>query len=227
MALTPAFTIVQDSGGLTATATNTTANYGTGGNQDRNEAAEVVLWSKTDKDGNRVFTNPDQGNVLTKLIYSVATAVSGLYELIWLRIQPYDNGASYVEQQESSGVITQYPSIVYYPSTGLYYKCTAPSTGNLPTDTNFWVDVPLAQLYTLLGNTTIEQFIKKFSSTYAINACITAKLAGQGCECSSEDKDYNMDLFADLVSAESNYNAGNYYQFEAIIEDLNTRCVQC
>lgn len=226
MPLTPAFTIVQDDGGATATATNTTADYGTGGNQNRNDAAEFVLWSKTDADGNRVFTNPDQGNVLTKLIYSVATAVSGLYELIWLRIQPYDPGTAYVPQV-GTAPITQYPSIVYYPTTGLVYKCIAASTGNLPTDTDFWEEVPLASLYTLLGNDTLDEFIENFDSTYTINKCITKKLAANGCACSSEDRDYTSKLFSLLVSANSNYNEGNIYKFQEIIAELNTLCVAC
>lgn len=223
MPLSPSFTVQTNDGGLTATATNTTT-YGSP-NQDRNEAAEYVLWSKTDKDGNRTFDNPDQGDVLTKLIYSVALTVSGLYELIWLRIQPYDAGANYVEQQESGGVITQYPSIVYY--NDVVYKCIAPSSGNLPTDTNFFEPVPLNQLQTLLGNTNIEEYIKNVNINYHINKCITARLAGQGCNCSSSDAEYNLDLYNKYLSAESNFNAGNIYAYEEIIEKLNTMCEQC
>jgi hypothetical protein len=225
MPLAPSFTVVQDNGGLLATATNTTT-YG-GANQDRNEAAEYVLWSKTDKDGNRVFTNPDQGDVLTKLIYSVSAAVSGLYELIWLRFQFYDAGTPYVEEQTSGGNITQYASVFYYGTTGKVYKAIVPSTGQNPEDTNYFVEVPLASLYTLLGNTNLEQYIKNFDGLYAINKCITGRLAGEGCNCESSDKEYNMDLFSKYLSATSNFNAGNIYEFQALIEELNTACVEC
>jgi hypothetical protein len=225
MPLSPSFTIVQDNGGLTATATNTTT-YG-GANQDRNEAAEFVLWSKTSKAGVRVYTNPDQGDVLTKLIYTVATAVSGLYELIWLRFQFYGAGANYVEEQSSQGVITQYASVFYYGTTGKVYKAIAASTGEDPEDTNFFVEVPVASLYTLIDNTNLEQFIKNFDSLYTINKCITGRLADEGCNCQGSDKEYNMDLFSKYLSATSNFNAGNIYQFEALIEELNTSCVEC
>lgn len=225
MALSPSFTIAQDNGGLTATATNTTT-YG-GANQDRDEAAEFVLWSKTDKDGNRVFTNPDQGDVLTKLIYTVAAVVSGLYELIWLRIQFYSAGANYVEEQTSGGVITQYASVFYYGTTGKVYKAIVPSTGQDPTDTNYFVEVTVASLYTLINNTNLEQYIKNFDGLYAINKCITGRLAGEGCNCESSDREYNMDLFSKYLSATSNFNTGNIYQFEAQIEELNTSCVEC
>lgn len=226
MALAPSFTVVQDDGGLTAVATNTTT-YG-GANQDRNEAAEIILWSKTDKDGNRVFTNPDQGDVLTKLIYSVATLVSGLYELIWLRIQPYDGSTAYVEEQSTGGAITQYPSTVYYPATGFVYRCIVPTTGNLPTDTNFWEVVEFnSSIPLIIGNPNIEQYIKNVDILYGINKCITGRLAGEGCNCESSDREYNMNLFSKYLSATSNFNAGNIYEFEAIIEELNTSCVEC
>ena len=223
MALAPSFTIVQNNGGATATATNTTV-YGSP-EEDRNEAAEYVLWSKTDKNGNRDFTNPDQGDVLTKLAYTVDTPVSGLYELIWLRIQPYDNATAYVEQQESGGVITQYPSVVYY--NGSVYKCIAPTTGNLPTDVTYWEVVPLASLQDLLGNSNIEEYIKNWDGIYQINKCITSRLAEAGCDCGVQDREYNQELFSLYLAAKSNFEIGNIYEFEEIIEELNTKCVQC
>lgn len=225
MALQPAFTVVQNDGGLTASATNTTA-YGSP-EQDRNEAAEYVLWSKTDKEGARTFTNPDQGDVLTKLAYTVATLISGLYELIWLRIQFYDNATPYVEQQQSGSQITQYPSIVYYAATNKVYRCIAPTTGNLPTNTNFWEEVPLADMDDLLGNPNIEQYIKNVDIIYHIDKCITKRLADAGCDCGIADVEYNHTLFSLYLSAKSNFNAGNVYEFEEIIADLNTRCGQC
>jgi hypothetical protein len=225
MALSPSFTVTQNNGGETATATNTTT-YGAP-NQDRDEAAEFVLWSKTDKDGNRSLDNPDQGDVLNKTVYTVNTPISGLYELIWLRIQFYDVAANYVEEQESGGVITQYASIFYYSTTGKVYKAIAPSTGEDPEDTDFFVEVPLDQLQTILGNTNIEQFIQNEDIIYHINKCITSRLAKMGCECSLTDREYNQELFSLYLSATSNYNAGNVYEFEEIIEQLNTRCVEC
>lgn len=225
MALSPSFTVVQDNGGETATATNTTT-YGTP-EQDRDEAAEFVLWSKTDKDGNRTFHNPDQGDVLTKLVYSVLTAISGLYELIWLRIQFYDSGANYVEQQESGGVITQYPSVFYYGTTGKIYKAIVPSTGQDPEDTDFFEEVTIDDLHTLLGNTNIEEYIKNVNIVYHVNKCITKRLAEAGCDCGIKDREYNQELFSLYLSAQSNFNTGNIYEFEEIIAQLNTKCVQC
>lgn len=237
MPITPAFTIVQDSGGTTATATNTTPDYG-GSNPERSDGAEFVLWSKTDKEGARSFNNPDQGNVLTKLVYTVETPVSGLYELIWLRIPVWDSSNNYLQQVNSGDEITQYPSIVYYPVDGKVYKCIQdapafslpppdPDLEPYPTNTLFWVEVPLDQLVDLLGNTEIQELIKNFNSIYAINKCITGRFAGAGCSCSDEDKKYNADLFSKYVSATSNYNAGNIYKFEEIIADLNVACPAC
>ena len=87
----------QDPDGTTGTVTDSTTSGGyPSPNADRGDAANYLLWSKTDKDGNRVFDNPSFGSVLSVVSWAVDTPVSGLYEAIMLRISPYDGATAYV-----------------------------------------------------------------------------------------------------------------------------------
>jgi hypothetical protein len=224
MALSFAFTITQVDGGLTATAVNTTT-YGTP-NQDRDEAAQVLLWSKTDKNGLRTFTNPDQGDVLNNLSYTVTTLTDGWYEGINVRIQPYDAGANYVEEQSSGGSITQYASIFYYATDGKYYKAIAPSTGQTPTDTDYFEEVTLTTLADNLANTNIEVTYHNFYSEYRTNVCIRDK-DDDCCQCGDPDRDYVDGLYSLKQSADTNYANGNPEIMEKIIRELEATCTQC
>lgn len=216
----------QDPSGETGTVTDTTSAGGyPAPNTNRGDAANYLLWAKTNSLGVRTFYNPDFGNVLSIISWAITTAVSGLYEAILLRITPYDNSDSYVAEIESGGIITQYPSVVYYPAQNKVYKCIADSTGNLPTDTDFWEEV--SDLSTIIDNTNIEQEILNVNSDKLIDKCIAKKLANGGCACSQDDTDLNNQLVAQKRSAEMNFAAGNIYDYEAIIADLVTTCGTC
>jgi len=223
MALNPSFTITQQDGGLTALAVNTTV-YGPP-NQNRNDAAEFILWSKTDKNGLRTFMNPDQGNVLTNLQYTLATSVDGWYELIRVRVQPYDPDANYVEQQSSGGHITQYASVVYY-TDGNIYKSVAASTGQSPLDPNYFALVPVDSLGDMLANTNIEVYYQNFYSEYRTNVCIRDK-DDNNCRCGNKNDGEIDGLYSLKQSADTNYANGYPEVMEKIIRELENSCTQC
>lgn len=217
---------VQDSSGETGTVTDVTpANTYPSPYTARGDAANYLLFSKTDKAGERTFINPDFGDVLSVVSWAVDTDVSGLYEAILLRVGPYDNGASYVEEQESAGVITQYASIVYYPSTDKVYQAIAAGSGNIPTNTSFWEEV--VDLSTIIGNTNIDEEVLNINSDLLIDKCIAALFAKSGCGCSSQDAETKNQLMGMKRSAEVNFASGNIYEYEAIIEQLNATCPSC
>jgi hypothetical protein len=217
MPLSYLLTITQDDGGETATIDNDTT-YG-GANQDRNEAAEYLLWSKTDKNGTRVFDDPDQGNVLTNLQYIVNTPIDGHYEAIVLRIQPYNAGSNYVEEQTSGAAITQYASVFYYATTGKVYKAIAASTGQDPEDTDYFEEVTAENLYTLIGNSNLETFYEDFKGEYLTNAALRDRFANVAC-CTAEDRDYNQTLLYLKQSADINFANENYSEYENIIRNF-------
>lgn len=224
MALSHSYDIVQQNGGLTAVATNDTV-YGFP-NQERNEAAEFLLWSKTDQAGARTFYNPDQGDVLTNLVYSLSTPIDGWYEAIKVRAQFYSAITPYVEEQSSGGEITQFASMFYYVTDGKIYKAIAPSTGQLPTDTNYFVEVPVEDLKDNLNNTNLEVYYQNFYCEYRINVCIRDK-DDQSCACGNKDRDYVDGLYSLKQSADTNYANGNPEIMEKIIRQLTADCTQC
>lgn len=224
MPLSPSFTITQQNGGLTAIGLNTTT-YG-GANQDRDEAAEFVLWSKTDLSGLRTFDNPDQGNVLTNLQYTLDTLIDGWYELIRVRVQFYDAGSNYVEEQESGGEITQYASMFYYSTTGKIYKSTVDSTGQDPEDTDYFEEVPITSLGDNLDNSNIEVYYKNFYSEYRTNVCIRDK-DNASCACGNKDSDYVSGLYSLKQSADTNFANDSPEIMEKIIRELESDCTQC
>ena len=206
--------------GLTGTVSDTTTE-GEYPSPDVNraDAANYLLWSKTDEEGVRTFNNPDTGSVLEIVSWSVDTEVSGLYEAILLRIPIYDNAEACVEEQESGGIITQYPTIRYYASTDKVYRCIAPSTGNLPTNATYWEEV--TDLSEIIDNTTIEQEILNVNADKLIDKAIAERFRQAGCDCSVEDSQLNNQLIAQKRSAEINFASDNIYEYEKIIANLN------
>jgi hypothetical protein len=218
---------LQDASDITiATVSDTTADYGQGGVEARGDAANFLLWSKTDQDGNRVFTNPDFGNVLSVMNWSVSTQVDGWYQGILVRVQPYNNGSNYVPQQASGDIVTQYASIVYYGSTNKVYQCIAPSTGNLPTNTAFWAEV--TDLSVILDNTNIQVKIVDIQTNPRASRCVSskfAKLDDQTCQNDNgKSRNNAYYLRALLVSANSEFLQGNPEEMEKIIRQLESKC---
>lgn len=222
MAITsPSFTITQQDGGETAVAVNTTT-YG-GSNEDRNEGAEVVLWSKTSQSGTRSFDNPDQGNVLTNLQYNLNLTVDGWYELIRVRAAFYDAAANYVEEQESGGVITQYASMFYYQTTGKFYKAVAASTGQDPDDTDYFIEVLVADLKDNLANTNLDVYYQDWNGVYNVNAAIRDLFSIEVCHCSPSQLQFRQLMLGLLQGANIQFANDNPEEFEKIIRELYTK----
>lgn len=227
MALTPSTSYTQDADDVNAgVVADTTSNYGTGGNPARGDAANYLLWAKTDSGGNRVFNNPSFGDVLAIMSWAVVVTVSGWYERMLMRIQPYNNGSSYVPQIESNGVVTQYASIVYYAATNKVYKCILASTGNLPTNTTYWEEV--TDLSTIIANTNVSTTI---SNTY-VRSTVDQKMKnlykaiGRNCACDDKEVQRDNRLDALLIAADSEVESGNYDDMEAIIAYLEPQLTQ-
>jgi len=225
MALTLSTSYEQDQPDLsTGVVEDTTSNYGTGGNQARGDAANVLLWCKTDSDGNRVFDNPAIGDVYSIMTWTVNNSVSGWYERMLMRIQNYDNGASYVEQQSSGGVITQYASIVYYASTNKFYKCRAASTGNIPTNTSFWTEI--TDLSTIIDNTNIEIEITDTYVNGQAAECVSDKFTAiAGCGCDNKENKQAYYLNGLMIAADSAVLQGNYNEMERFIREVESLCL--
>lgn len=226
MAFTNSLTFLQNQDIESGVVTDAT-DYGVSGNPLRSAKSNYLLWSKTDKNGVRTFSNPDQEDVASNLTYDVATATDGHYEGILMRFGNYDNGTAYVEQQMSGSTITQHASVVYY--NGVIYRAIAPGTGNLPTDTNFWEVI--SDLSTLIANTNVDVYIEDFYIKVRASQCVNSKFEDMdNCGCSGGDL-YNLknalQLKAMLISADLAFADDNASLMEKIISEINATCSEC
>lgn len=227
MAITPSTSFIQDVDDVYAgVVTDTTPDYGVGGNPARNAAANYLLWSKTDSDGNRVFTNPSPGNVLTVLTWDVITLTAGWYERMLMRIQFYNPATAYVPEISSNGIISQYASIVYYGTTDKVYKCKLATTGNAPTDTTYWEEV--TDLSTLISNTNVSTTISNTYVRSIVDEGMRELFARMGAECGCDQqanyKAYKLNGL--LISANSEVASGNYDNMDKIITYIESQLVQ-
>lgn len=233
MPLSPSTSFTQDVDDIHAgVVADTTSNYGTGGNPARGDAANYLLWAKTDENGNRTFNNPDFGDVLTIMEWDVTTVEvdrvgrGGWYERMLMRIQPYNAGTAYVAQIEAGGVVSQYASIVYYPATNKVYKCILASTGNLPTNSTYWTEV--TDLTTIIANTNVTVTISDTYVRAVADNGVKELFRNLGVTCACDDKanfkaykSYGM-----LVAADSEVEQGNYDLMDKIITELESWLVQ-
>jgi hypothetical protein len=227
MPLTPSTSFTQDADDINlGVVEDTTSNYGTGGNPARSDAANYLLWAKVDENGARTFDNPDPGNVLTIMEWEVNTPVAGWYQRMLMRIQFYVADTVYVPEQSSGGVITQYASITYYEEKVYKYINASSSSGNLPTDADYWEEV--TDLSTLISNTNISNTI---SDTYVrahaddgVKDLFAAMAANCGCDEKANKRAYTLDGL--LIAADSAVESGNYDDMEKIIRTLESKLAQ-
>lgn len=124
--------------------------WGSGGNPARNLRALVLFVTKTDKNGARTLlvVTPDSADPLVVSAWDVAISLDGLVEKILFVVQLYGAGVAYVTDD-----------VFYYPVNSKFYKATQGSTGQTPTNPTYFVEVPVASLYTTEINndcTTME-----------------------------------------------------------------------
>jgi hypothetical protein len=143
-----------------------------------------------------------------------------------MRFGLYDGATAYIEEQSSGGVITQYASIVYY--SGAVYKCIAPSTGNLPTDTDYFEVV--TDLSTLINNTNVDVFIQDFYIKVRSNQCAAEKFVSNcGCGCNDDLNKIKpgLTIRSNIVAADAAFANGNPEEMEKIIREVEETCANC
>jgi hypothetical protein len=215
MALTPSTSFTQDVNDVHAgVVADTTPDYGQGGNPARGDAANYLLWAKTDKNGDRTFNNPSFGNVLSIMSWEVTMEVGGWYERMLMRIQPYNANPYLVD------------GVAYYGTTDKVYICIQNSTGNLPTDTNFWREV--TDLSELIANPNISVTITNTYVRSIADQGVKQLFANMAKTCACDDKANKIayTLYGYLIGADSEVLQGNYDDMEEIIEYLESQLTQ-
>lgn len=229
MALIDSLEITQNASDLDQTTVLDTSDYGVGGNPARSATANYLLWSKTDKEGNRTFDNPSHGDELSTLSYAVNSLVDGYYEAILMRITPYNAGSNYVEQQSSGGVVTQWASIIYNPGNESVYQAIAPSTGQDPTDPAYFTPLYIADLPSIIPNTNVHTFIQEWFTDVRTSQCTNRKFKNAcGCGCGDLEKiTPALNLRYMMVAAQTAIMEGNPEEAEKIIREATEICSNC
>ncbi|MFN7465335.1 MAG: hypothetical protein ACK53T_02355 [Planctomycetota bacterium] len=130
-------------------------------NQDRNQAAEVLIVAHVTEKGVEEFLTLDSTPYLTKTEYSVTNSVDGHYRIEFLRFQLWSGTTSYVKEvRDGNNIITTYASVVYNPTTGKFYKAIDPSLNIQPGVTvgwqTDWVEITNFTDIELRANTNLE-----------------------------------------------------------------------
>lgn len=115
------------------------SQWGVGSNPARNTRALTLFVTKTDKNGARTLltVSPDTSDPLTVAAWDVDISQDGLIEKILFSAKLYDAGYAYVTDD-----------VFYYTTNSKYYKAKQASTGQLPTNSTYFDEVPVAALYT-------------------------------------------------------------------------------
>lgn len=111
--------------------------WGSGGNPARNQKALALFVTKTDKNGARTLltSTPNTTNPLTVSAWDVTISLDGLVEKILFVVDIWVSGTFATDD------------IIFYTVNSKFYKATQASTGQLPTNATYFVEVPQADLY--------------------------------------------------------------------------------
>lgn len=187
-------------------------DYAISGNPVRSAKANYLLWAKTDKNGVRTFDNPDPGNVLSNLSYTVNTPSDGHYEGILMRFDIYDGGTPYAEDEA-----------VYHD--GAVYIANGATTGNLPTDTNFWTMV--TDLSTLIANASVEVYIEDFYNKARSLQCLNQILTNCNCCTDIIKSRAALAVKFKILAADLAFADDNPARMEKIMRDVESTCSTC
>lgn len=192
--------------------------WGSGGNPARNTKALALFVTKTDKNGARTLlvTTPDVSNPVTVSAWDVAIAVDGLVEKILFVVNIWASGTFATND------------IIFYSVNSKFYKATQASTGQLPTNATFFVEVPQANLYTneilnpcvtmvvtVLNDLIVGYIDLALADEYEANTDVF--LNGK-YDLKSNKADY---LFGLVNGAESALIQGRQYEAEEIVRGIH------
>lgn len=230
MALTPALTFVQNINGTEGVITDSTADYGVGGNPLRTDLANFLYYSKNAINGTRTFyddvVNTDPLNTLS---WSILTPTSGWTSATLLMIAQHNTVDGYVaEILDDQDIVLTPASIIYYATTGFVYKCIQDHTNVLPDavdGTDYWEVVENPQ--DLIDYAGVDQFTEDFMVDFAINTCVTEGFIGiHKCD-TLQEMEPAIKNWALYNSAVANFQNGAPEEMERIIIELDKICTTC
>ncbi len=233
MALSSALTFTQNLNGITGRITDSTPDYGIGGNPLRGDSANYLLYSTNATNGQRTYYNISTSLPLSQLAWDVSTDIMGWTQATLLRIQIWSGANNYLEEQEDgNGIITEYASIVYYGNTDKVYKAIQDNVSIAPDDPggdDYWEEV--SDLTELVGYESVSQFTEDFQIDVNINKCVTKGFINiyNSCGCNPDNSKLEPAIknWALYMAATANFQNEAPEKMDAIIEHLDKVCKTC
>lgn len=227
--ITPAFGISEivrtETGSQTVIADST--SYG-GVNPPRTSVAVEIRAVKIDTSQNETSLTVESYDPETVQSFTVNNTVDG-----WQRFY-----CSIIDDYDGVTIYNQY-DVVYYPTTGLYYRSisSTPFSGILPTVTANWNPVTYDQIVAALGTdeeaqnvvTQIVQTVLSFASTQCLDDAVI-KSAMEGCCGGCNDKQTELkkqDLFTLTYAMNVASSREMYLQGEKFAREAETYCTNC
>ncbi len=235
MSLTRTHTLVKTNDCGVFIFNNTTADYGTGGNEARNESAELLLAFYMPLGVESAIT-VDSTPYLTATSYNITNTLDGHYHFELLRIPKWTSSAyTQIEIRDINDIITTYATIVYGESAGKFYKLIDPSTDVEPgVDSGWeedWEEITDFTDEEIRSNDTIE--VSEFNDIHDCRSTICTKNELYKVSCadpSCMDMKNYLPYFkrAVLLAGARAKNADSQPEkAESIIRILSNLCTQC
>lgn len=207
--------------------------YGTP-NQDRNQAAEILIAAYVDEDEVEIFLTVDSTPYISKLEYDINNTIDGHYRYERLRFQFWSGATAYVKKVvDVNNIITTYPSLVYYTVTGKFYKALENHT-NVAPDTAVtgiinWIEVSDFTIAEIRLNPNIEAFVNDLLFDCRGKKCAKTELLKINCGCIDDFKKLLPFLKRKvyLAAARSRADDENLKEAEIITRELSKLCGNC
>lgn len=99
----------------------------------RSATGDVLVVCQIDSSGAQNYITVDSTPYLSSILYNIPNIVDGHYHFELLEFNQYNGGTSYVaETRDGNSIIVTYANLIYYATTGLFYKCILAGSGIAP-----------------------------------------------------------------------------------------------
>ncbi len=229
MPLTLAISFTQNNDKITGVVNEITANYGVGGNPNRADVANFLLWSKTSYDNKRVFTNPVTSLPFGQTSWSVDTSKDGWLEGILMSFTQWNNSDNYIGEIKVGEIVQTFGDVKYYTPLNKVFKAIANNSNiapDAPNGSDYWEEI--SDLSVLIDYETVLQLIEDIYVDVRTNICVKDEFlriyTKCGCKATLKDLEPAIQKWALYFSATLNFNNDAPEKMETIIRELETRC---
>lgn len=144
----------------------------------RSATGDILISAHINEDMTEDFATIDSTPYLSKIAYDITNTVDGHYHSELLEFPIFSTSNSYIaETRDINGIITIYANLIYYGTTGKFYKCklanpTVSIAPDAPTGGTYWAEVTVFTDPEVRKNTTISVGVFDDIATCRSKKCI-------------------------------------------------------